>query len=254
MEQIRNIKLILAYDGTNYFGWQIQNSERTVEEEVVKALLKIHGDKIPYVVAGRTDRGVHANGQVLNFKSHIASIPTEKFKEALNSLLPRDIRVIRSEQVEEDFHARYSARARVYQYYISHFLKGSFNSRYAWYQYPPFDINKLNRMASVLVGEHDFSTFAKFNPEVSSYIRRIYSASFFYEGDYLVFRIVGNAFLWNMVRSIVGTLIAYARNPKEDKESIESILRARDRKLAGFTAPAHALYLERVIYSSLEWI
>ena len=242
----RNIKLILSYDGTNYAGWQIQPNQKTVEGEVVKVLKLIHKKEVPIIASGRTDSGVHARGQVVNFKTSIKSLSAEKFKDALNSLLPNDIRVIDSSLVSDDFHSRYDAIAREYKYKILYLDRLGANRRYGWYFINHLDIDKLNRSASYLVGEHDFTTFATLDKKNMNCIRKIYSASFYYEDEYIIFRIIGNAFLWHMVRSIVGTLVHLSNNMEASQ--MKTILEAKDRSFSGRTAPPQGLSLERVIY------
>lgn len=244
---MRNIKLTIAYDGTDFQGWQIQKSGRTVQGEIQKGLSRMHKSEIKVHCAGRTDSGVHANGQVINFPSNL-EIPAEQYTRAVSSFFPKDISVIRSEEVDESFHARYSAVMRHYKYYI-------FPSRVRVPQYRLYslrtvhqpDLNNLNRMASVLVGEHDFTTFSTPNEQVPNRMRRVYAASFHPQGDFLVFRISGNAFLWKMVRSIVGSLLEYDEKGF-DANHVRHALESRDRGYAGMTAQARGLFFDRVDY------
>ncbi|WGK68860.1 tRNA pseudouridine(38-40) synthase TruA [Candidatus Haliotispira prima] len=216
---LRNIALRIAYQGDSFAGWQYQPRERTVEGELRKALNKLHKrspvesirDGVTLYAAGRTDAGVHATGQVANFFSDIRteSLSAPKFREALNSHLSKDVRVLQSREVPGDFHARYSARARVYHYRLIQGRGSSPDQRQnAWYVGTPWlDVAVLNCMVGPLIGKHDFSAFTVARDQAKTKVRRIYAASFYPEGPYLVFRIVGNAFLWHMVRSIVGTAI-----------------------------------------------
>ncbi len=193
--QKRNIKLTIAYDGTEYCGWQIQNNEVTVQGTIEKALSVIHKKEIKLTGSGRTDSGVHAKGQVANFHTHLKSIPEENFSLALNSLLPRDIRIMKSEEVDNAFHSRYDARERIYRYYIS-----SGNTPFPWqnnychYVRDSLDIKKLNKIVSPLTGIHDFTTFSAPMEEGVSMTREIYSASFYSEYPYIVFKISGKRF------------------------------------------------------------
>lgn len=248
MMRNRCIKLTLAYDGTDFAGWQCQSGFRSVQGELERALSKMHGHTITVIGAGRTDSGVHARGQVAHFHTDIASIPEEKFKLALNKLLPRDIRIIRAEEMSHNFHARFDARYRRYKYFIR---PGDtpypFEDRYAWriFHYP--DINRLNAMVSCLKGELDCSTFASAKDKSAHKFRYLYHASFYYEGETLVFDIAANAFLWRMVRSIVGTLIELDKNNAEP-DMFKKILLNKNREDAGTTAPAHGLFLWYVGY------
>jgi tRNA pseudouridine38-40 synthase len=247
---MRNIRIDLSYDGTDFQGWQIQNSGRTVQGEIEKALKKLHGRDVAVTGSGRTDSGVHASGQVANFFSDIQSIPEEKFREAVNSHLPRDIRVMKSRLVPESFHSRYDARVRVYKYYLLHSDAGQAHLRnYCYLTRGKFDIQQLNRLASPIVGVHDFTTFAAARDENESKIRDIYSASFYPEGNFIVFKVSGNAFLWKMIRSLTGTIINLA-TLGETEEKMKEILESKDRSMAGPTAPARGLFLDKVLYES----
>lgn len=248
---MRNLKLTLAYDGTDFLGWQIQKTGRTIQGEVEKALSRMHKSDIKVNCAGRTDSGVHANGQVINFHSSLDDIPVEKLSRAVSSFLPKDISVVASEVVPDDFHARYGARRRSYKYYIlpspsriPHY------QRYSLRVIHRPDIRVLNRYASQLVGEHDFTTFAAPNEQVSHHVRRVLSAAFYPEGEFIVFRITGTAFLWKMVRGIVGSLLEYEERGL-GPEDVRGYLEAGDRSLAGMTAQARGLFFDRVDYSDI---
>lgn len=243
----RNLRLTLSYDGTDFAGWERQSEGRTVQGTVEAALAELHGHPVEVAVAGRTDSGVHALGQVINFRSD-ASIPDDRFPYALNSLLPRDVRVLRSIRVSDAFHARFDARARVYAY---HFQTGEFESpidrRFAWHLRREPRVERLNSLASVIVGTHDFTTFAAAGDTSQSRVRDIASAAFFFEGGRLVFRIVGNAFLYRMVRSLVGTMVDLEA-AGAGASRMRELLDGRARELAGPTAPAHGLFLVKVVY------
>jgi len=249
----RNIALKVSYDGTDFLGWQRQNERaagkgRTVQEEIEKALAVMHGHPVPLIGSGRTDSGVHAAGQVANFHTDIARIPAGRFVPALNSLLPRDIRVLDSREVSQDFHARFDARARTYRFFIycgKHPL--AHEMPYIWYLGRWPDVAKLNRMASALQGEIDCSTFTASGDQSHTRSRYLYGAHFFPEGERLVFEISANAFLWKMVRSITGTLL-YLEERGASAEEFLRILESRDRKLAGPTAPGNGLFLWDVRY------
>lgn len=244
----RNIRITLAYDGTDFQGWQIQRSGRTVQGVLEEALQRMHRHPVRVRAAGRTDSGVHACGQVVNFFSDLDSIPGAKFRDALNSYLPPDIRVMTGGEVEEGFHARRSARARWYGYYLYVAEVGLPQyRRYCWKVSRRPNVETLNRMAGCLVGEHDFTTFTAAGCQERSFVRNVQAASFHPEGPFLVFRIGAGSFLWKMVRSIVGTLVE-VEGAGGGEERIRQILEARDRSQAGSTAPARGLFLERVLY------
>ena len=250
MKKIRNIRLDLSYDGTDFQGWQIQNSGRTVQGEIEKSLKIIHRKDVALIGSGRTDSGVHATGQVANFYSDIDSIPEEKFREAVNSHLPRDIRVMKSTVVPDSFHSRYNAKVRVYKYYLLHSDAGQAHLRnFCYLIRGKLDIAHLNRLAAPILGVHDFTTFAAARDENESKIRDIFSASFYPEGKFIVFKVSGNAFLWRMIRSLTGTIVHLASSG-ENAEKMVKLLEAKDRSLVGPTAPARGLFLHKVLYES----
>lgn len=250
MKTARNIRLDISYDGTDFQGWQIQSQGRTVQGEIERALKELHGREIPLIGSGRTDSGVHATCQVANFHSDLSSIPEEKFREAINSHLPRDIRIMKSFAVGENFHSRYDARLRIYKYYLLHSDAGHAHLRnYCYLTRGKLDFQNLNHLSSPLVGTHDFTTFAAARDENESKVRTISSASFYPEGHFIIFRIVGNAFLWRMVRSLTGTILKLAESG-EGANKMKEILESKDRSSAGPTAPARGLFLHRVLYES----
>ncbi|MBQ7642940.1 MAG: tRNA pseudouridine(38-40) synthase TruA [Clostridia bacterium] len=241
------IKITVGYDGTEYCGWQIQPNGDTVQEEIEKALKKLTGEDIRVTGSGRTDSGVHATGQVAHFDTN-SSVPPEKFKEALNALLPPDIKIFRSEEVGEGFHARFSAKKKTYIYkmYPSDCERPT-ERRYAVRIRPNPDIAAMDKAAGYLVGEHDFKCFLSSDSSVESTVRTVFSAKVYEEGDGIAFEICGNGFLYNMVRIIAGTLVAVGEGnipPEEMKEIISS----GDRKRAGKTMPPEGLTLKSVEY------
>ncbi len=248
---MRNVRLTLSYDGTDFNGWQIQAAGRTVQGVLEDALRRIHDRRIPVEAAGRTDSGVHARAQVVNFHTAHPSIPTEKFRDALNSLLPQDVRVHDSMEVDEAFHARYHARRREYRYYILPAAVASgYARRYCHRINNALHLGTANRMAAQLLGEQDFATFAAAGGSAAGSggsVRHVSSASFFPAGRYLCFRIVANGFLWKMVRSIVGTVVDLAHT-EAAVSAFRDALEARDRSRAGPTAPARGLFLQGVYY------
>lgn len=251
LESKRRIRLDLSYDGTDFEGWQIQKSGRTVQGEIVKILNTFHpGMDINLVGSGRTDSGVHAAAQVAHFDSENCSIPSERFRQAINSKLPRDIRIQNSQEVPSDFHARYDAVMRVYRYYL---IKPEYQKAHMTQYSTPclldLDIPRLNDMAMALVGTHDFTSFAALKDPNNNKVRTLHSARFFKEGPFTVFRVAGNAFLWKMVRTMVGTLLEQFENGGSYND-IKGILEMKDRTLAGPSAKPHGLFLDKVIYGS----
>ena len=246
----RKIRLNLSYDGTDFAGWQTQNSERTVQAELEKALTAVLGHSVSATGSGRTDSGVHASQQVVHFVSDNPSIPPGRYRDAVNAHLPRDIRVLSSVEVPEAFHARYDARIRVYRYQIlNDEAAPAYFDRYCYLIRRPLSVLRLNSLAAPLSGVHDFTTFAAAGDVSKSKVREIFSASFYREGPFLIFRIAGNAFLWKMVRSILGTILEMDKQGGSP-EDMRKALDARDRLQAGTTAPARGLFLHRVLYDT----
>lgn len=255
---MRNILLTVSYDGTSFCGWQRQDKSdggkpvRTVQGEIEKVLEKIHKVKTPLQGSGRTDSGVHAVRQAANFFSPVDSISAEKYIPALNSLLPDDIRILEAKEVDEKFSSRFSATSRTYRYFIipSHSAIAS-QMPFAWDIGHNPDIKKLNEMASCLKGEIDCAAFAASGDESQSTFRFLNDAHFFYQDLYpcgraLVFEITANAFLWKMVRSIVGSLIYFEKN--KDVSYFKQVLESCDRSKAGPTAPPQGLFLWNVSF------
>lgn len=244
----RCIRMTVAYDGSDFSGWQRQLSARSVQGELEKALQTMHGHPVGLSAAGRTDRGVHAVGQVVHFHTDIASIPPQKFRLALNKLMPRDVRIVDACEAHPDFHARYDARLRQYKYYLR------FDSppmphldRYAWRLNHRPNLARLNRLAACLHGEIDCSAFACAKDPHDNRSRYLHHAIFYMEQDALVFDVAANAFLWHMVRSLVGTLIELDKDGADD-QAMARILASGERQEAGVTAPAHGLFLWKVDY------
>jgi len=246
---VRNIKVILEYDGSSYCGWQRQPRHLTVQELVENGLHKLFKERIKVSVAGRTDTGVHAKGQVINFVT-CSSVPIPAIKPALNSYLPPDIQVKKVQEVSVNFHAQKSALSRLYRYIIyNHPFPNPFYRNFSWHI--PFSLERENmREASrYLIGRHDFSSFLAQGSPVYSAVRKIEKVVFFVKGRFMVIYIRADSFLYRMVRNIIGTLVEVGRgriSPPEVKE----ILDARDRTAAGPTAPPQGLYLVRIRYPS----
>ncbi len=244
------IKIRVAYDGTRYAGWQIQPKDPTVQAELEQAAVKVLNQDVSVIASGRTDAGVHARGQVCHFDSPNEGMPPEKYSLALNRYLPADIRVLESEAVPDKFHARYSAKTREYRYYMLRTrTPGPFSRPYLYSNSNIPTVALLDAYAACLPGIHDFTTFSAAGDESPSKIREIYAASVYMQQGAIVFRIVGNAFLWRMVRSIVGTMLELGRNGEPPPRMAE-LLELKERAAAGATAPAHGLCLHKVSYEN----
>ena len=244
---MKRIKLTIAYDGTNYCGWQIQPNGITIEEILNKALSKMTGEEISVIGASRTDSGVHAMGNVAVFDTE-TTIPTEKIAVALNQRLPDDIVITKSEEVALDFHPRYCDCSKTYEYHIINTRIPIPTKRLTNYFVSyVLDIDKMRQAASYLVGEHDFVSFCNVRTDVENTVRTITALDIITNGNEITIRITGNGFLYNMVRIIVGTLIRVGRGFYEP-EKVKEILEAKDRKAAGVTAPAHGLMLVEIKY------
>ncbi len=242
----QNIRLTLAFDGTAYHGWQIQNNLPTVQGCLSEAIFKITQEQVTLTGSGRTDAGTHAHGLVANFITGSPIAPAQ-LARALNSLLPYDIRVMSARPAALSFHARKSASSKIYRYqmYLGSALPPHLLREYFHFPYP-VDFSKMERATSQLIGEHDFFSFAKTN-SCSNAVRRIFRCELKKKGLRLWLTIEGNGFLHHMVRNIVGTLLEVGRNAMSLDEFQELFIK-RDRRLAGFTAPARGLVLLKVKY------
>lgn len=244
---MKRIKLTIAYDGTNYCGWQVQPNGITIEEVINKALRKLTGEEITVIGASRTDSGVHAMGNVAVFDTE-TTIPADRIAVALNQRLPEDIVIVKSEEVAADFHPRYCDCSKTYEYHMINTRIPNPTKRLTNYFVSyVLDIDKMRKAASYLVGEHDFVSFCNVRTDVENTVRCITELEILKCGDEITIRITGNGFLYNMVRIIVGTLIRVGRGFYEP-EKVKEILEAKDRKAAGVTAPAHGLMLMEIEY------
>ena len=243
----RKICLTISFDGTDFQGWQVQTSGRTVQGVLEDALGTIHRRPVRLTGAGRTDTGVHARAMKAHFTTDIASMAADRFVPALNSLLPRDVRVVASVQVPPEFHARYDALAREYRYILSEHTLFPLHQRGVFRLGRHADIPTLNRYASYLVGTHDFTTFSAAGDTSTSKVRRIDAASWYPQGNTVVCAIRGNAFLWRMVRSLVGTMLDLEREGA-DPSLMGELLAARDRSRALSTISPGGLHLWRIWY------
>ena len=244
---MKRIKLTIAYDGTNYCGWQVQPNGITVEEVVNKALKKLTGEDIQVIGASRTDSGVHALGNVAVFDTY-TTIPPERISYALNQRLPEDIVIVKSEEVAEDFHPRYCDCSKTYEYHILNTRIPIPTKRLTNYFVSyDLDVEKMRKAAGYLIGEHDFVSFCNVRTDVEDTVRTVTELEILKDGEEITIRISGNGFLYNMVRIIVGTLIRVGRGFCEP-EKVKEILEAKDRKAAGVTAPPHGLILAEIRY------
>lgn len=244
---MRRIKLVVAYDGTNYCGWQYQPNGITIEEVLNKHLSELLKEEIKVIGASRTDSGVHALGNVAVFNTD-ARMPADKISFALNTRLPEDIRIQDSCEVPFEFHPRFADTVKTYEYRILNRCFPDPTKRlYSYFYYYPLDVEKMRRAAAYLVGEHDFKSFCTSKPDVTNTVRTVYSLDIEKEGDMICIRIRGNGFLYNMVRIIAGTLIRVGGGSIEPEE-MQEILEAKDRSRAAETARPQGLTLVKIEY------
>lgn len=244
---MKRVKLVVAYDGTNYHGWQVQDNGITIEEVLNRTISELVQEDIKVIGASRTDAGVHACGNVAVFDTE-SRIPGDKFSFALNQRLPEDIRIQESCEVDADFHPRYADTVKTYEYNILNRRFELPSKRlYAAFCYYPMDIERMNQAAAYLVGEHDFKSFCSAGAQVQTTVRTIYAVNVTKEDNMVHIRITGNGFLYNMVRIIAGTLMQVGTGLMEP-EQVKEILEARDRSKAGPTAVAKGLTLVEIRY------
>ncbi|GAB4365655.1 MAG: tRNA pseudouridine(38-40) synthase TruA [Calditrichia bacterium] len=241
----QNIRLQLEYEGTHYHGWQRQPNAITVQETLENAIKQFTQEQVRVIAAGRTDTGVHARRQIVNFFLEKA-VPVSRIPPGINDYLPKDIVVHEAAVVPDDFHARYSAIRRTYHYYIL-FGKTALYRNFCWQVYYRLDKELLPIMAEKLVGEHDFGAFARFDTGTSHKLCHVYESQWVQEGIFWVYRISANRFLRGMVRSIVGTMIDVARG-RFTLEQFQKIFHSRNRIEAGVAAPPCGLFLHSVEY------
>lgn len=246
---MRTIKLTLAYDGTDYAGWQVQPGEKTVQEAVERAVEKITGERIRVIASGRTDAGVHALAQVVGFRTE-SQLAADVFQRALNAELPRDIAVLKAADAADDFHPIRDAVRKRYRYVIHDGpVRDIFRRRYCWQYHNRLDHAAMSRAAQALLGTHDFSSFETAGAERKDSIRTVYELQVErgrgVEEDLITIEIEADGFLYNMVRAIVGTLVEVGRGAQPECWVAE-VLAAADRRAAGPTAPPQGLFLVRV--------
>ncbi|HHY10132.1 MAG TPA: tRNA pseudouridine(38-40) synthase TruA, partial [Firmicutes bacterium] len=239
-------RLTVQYEGTKYAGFQIQPKQRTIQGELEKALKTLAGEPIRIAGAGRTDAGVHSEGQTISFKKGKLTVPADRLPYALNRLLPRDIKVVAAELVPRDFHARYSALQKTYRYQIYHSeFPNVFWQRYALWEKNILDWEAISHCAQLFVGSRDFKAFTASKSGVKTTVRQMYRVEVNTGGSLKTIKFTADGFLYNMVRNIVGTLLDVGRGKLGPKE-IEEIFQSRDRRQAGATAPPWGLFLESV--------
>ncbi|MCR5452188.1 MAG: tRNA pseudouridine(38-40) synthase TruA [Lachnospiraceae bacterium] len=251
------VRLTISYDGTNYHGWQIQPNGITIQSEINRALSEVFGGELSYISgseskavtigASRTDAGVHARGNVAVFDT-TSRMPAEKVAYALNQHLPPDIVVKASTEVSPDFNPRFEAKKKTYSYKIlSSKFPDPLIARYSLFHHYELDTENMAKAGAYLTGEHDFTSFSSIHSQTNSFVRTIYDLGIRRENELVIMEVSGNGFLYNMVRIIAGTLIQVGDGIRKPDE-IKRILEGKDRELAGPTAPAHGLCLERIEY------
>jgi tRNA pseudouridine38-40 synthase len=242
-----NIKLTVEYDGTDYCGWQVQPTGKTVQGVLEKAISTLVGRATRITGSGRTDAGVHALGQVANFLSD-KKLEPYRVQRALNALTPEDVTIKTVEIVPDDFDARRQGRSRIYEYRILNRSSPSpFHLRYAWHVHDSLDLAAMRQAITCLNGEHDFSSFRAAGCDAAHPVRTVYASSISRSGEVIVFTVEATAFLRHMVRNLVGTLVEVGRQQRSP-QSFAALLDARDRTQAGMKAPAHGLFLMEVKY------
>jgi tRNA pseudouridine38-40 synthase len=242
---MNNYKLIIQYDGTDYAGWQIQAENKTVQQTIINSIKTITGDDVNLIGSGRTDAGVHALGQVANFKT-ASDLEVNKFKYSLNSVFPKDISVIEFEKVAEDFHARYNATSRKYLYLFIKY-KSPFYESFAYRYFYGLNCNYLNGLSKSLVGTKDFTSFSKRSWENKDKRCTLFDIHWSERRGFVLFFIEANRFLHGMVRTIIGTLLNAQKN-SYDERYITDVLAAKDREAASEAVPAKGLFLYKVKY------
>lgn len=244
---MRNIKIVIEYDGTHYSGWQRQKNSIAVQQCVEKAISEITHENIITHGASRTDAGVHAKGQVASFLTE-RTIPVDKFVQAINSKLPSDIAILSAEEMPEDFHPRYNTKGKRYSYTIfNRFIRPAYMKDYAAHCPYELDFDAMKRAARHFIGKHDFSAFRSTGSSVKTSVRTVNMLELEKDGFFIVMHIEADGFLYNMVRIIAGTLMQVGLG-KIDEGDIPSIIVSGDRTKAGKTAPACGLCLEKVYY------
>ncbi|HUI66061.1 MAG TPA: tRNA pseudouridine(38-40) synthase TruA [Bacteroidota bacterium] len=242
---MRDIKLLIEYDGTNFAGWQSQINGRTVQDEITKVLDQILQEPINLIGAGRTDAGVHARGQVGSFRTN-SQLGVGSIMSGLNGILPEDIYVHAVEEVSEGFNARYDAKGRVYRYFIS-MKPTSIGRHYQWYVKYDLNLTSMNAVAAQIIGEHDFEAFCKYDAEVKHHRCTVTTSIWKESPGMYVYEVRADRFLHGMVRALVGTMVDIGRG-FTPITTFRDIMTSRDRRKAGMAAPPQGLFLEEVIF------
>lgn len=241
------IKMIIEYDGTEFYGFQRQPNVRTVDRVLEEAVLKLTGEMVRIVGAGRTDAGVHALGQVVAFDTG-SGIPPEKFARALNTCLPEDIKAVSSVQASAGFHPAFDSTRKTYRYLIYRSWEGyTLYRRFGFHYTGPLDVGRMQEAAALIVGEHDFRGFMASGSDAKTTVRNVFEFTVAENHPWLTFEVTGSGFLYHMVRNLVGTLVEIGRGAM-NIDTLQEILKNGDRSLAGPTAPAKGLCLLRVFY------
>ena len=244
---MRNIKLTIEYDGTSYGGWQKQKNNRTIQQCIEEAIKLLTGEEVELIGSSRTDAGVHAKGMVANFITN-SQIPADKFREAINTKLPDDIGIIKSEEVDRNFHSRYDSKGKTYCYtLVNRYEKVCIGRNYVYQVRDELNYNLMKEAAKYFLGKHDFKAFKTNGSSVKTSVRTINGLELELKGDVIKIFVSADGFLYNMVRIIVGTLIEVGKG-KIKPESIERIIKNGDRSKAGPCVPPNGLVLEKVFY------
>ena len=245
---MRNIKLIIEYDGKDFNGWQKQKKKLNIQGEIERAINEITGEEVELNASGRTDAGVHALGQVANFKTN-SKVPIDKFPIAINTKLKKSIRILLAEEVEERFHSRYNCKRKTYRYIINNSKNGTAIYRNLEYNFDQeLNVEKMNEASKYFIGEHDFKAFKASGTSSKSSVRIIYDARVFKIDEKIIIELTGNGFLYNMVRIISGTLVDVGIGKIQPKDIIK-IIESKNRTQAGKTLPPNGLYLVSVEYN-----
>ncbi len=245
---MRNIRLLIEYDGKDFNGWQKQPNKLNIQGEIERAIMEItKEEKIDLIASGRTDAGVHALGQIANFKTN-STIPVEKIAMAINSQVKKSIVIKSAEEVDEKFHSRYNCKQKTYRYVINNSETGSAIYRNLEYHYPiKLDVNKMKEAVKYFEGEHDFKAFRASGTGSKTSVRKIYKADVYQQDERIYIELTGSGFLYNMVRIVAGTLIDVG-NGKINVDDVSKIIEQGDRTKAGKTLPPQGLFLMKVDY------
>ena len=244
---MRNIKLTIEYDGKDFSGWQKQPNKLNIQGEIERAIENVTGEKVELIASGRTDAGVHALGQIANFKTN-SNIDLEKIPIAINSQVKKSIRIQKAEEVDDNFHSRFNCKKKTYRYIIDNSKYGSAIYRNISYHIPiKLNVEEMKKAIKYFEGEHDFKSFKSSGTSSKSSVRTIFKANIVTEGDSIAIDLTGNGFLYNMVRIIAGTLVDVGLG-KIKADDIPKIIEAKDRTKAGKTLPPYGLMLLKVDY------